>query len=323
MPAPVSPPSADAAWTVGRILDWTTQHLKKHGSESPRLEAEILLAHTRKCPRIQLYVQYNELLSDGERGTMRELVKRRAAAEPVAYLVGHREFFGLDFRVSPAVLIPRPETETLVLELVTAAKRRNSIGAAVGDDDRAESRAESLPPRRSPVDILDLCTGSGCIVVAAAVNLPDARLTAVDISPAALEVARENAARRGVSERIQFIEGDLLAPITTGARFDFIVSNPPYVADADMETLPADIRLHEPLLALQAGPEGLDVIARLVTDAPGSLRPGGRLLIEISPEQSARVSELLQNSGSFEPAGIIRDASGKPRVVTAQLKSPG
>jgi release factor glutamine methyltransferase len=122
--APVASSSAEAPWTVGRILDWTAQHLKKHGSESPRLEAEILLAHARKCPRIQLYVQYNEPLSDDERLVMRELVKRRAAAEPVAYLVGHREFFGLDFRVSPAVLIPRPETETLVLELVTAAKRR-------------------------------------------------------------------------------------------------------------------------------------------------------------------------------------------------------
>lgn len=298
MTTPATPPSADAPWTVGRILDWTAQHLKKHGSESPRLEAEILLAHARKCPRIQLYVQYNEPLGDDERGVMRDLVKRRAASEPVAYLVGHREFFGLDFRVSPAVLVPRPETETLVLELVTAAKRH-----------------VSPTPR-----ILDLCTGSGCIAVAAAVNLPNARFTAIDISASALELARENAARHGVSERIQFFEGDLFAPLPAGEMFDFIVSNPPYVADAEMETLPPDVRLHEPQLALRAGPRGLDVIERLVAAAPDYLAPGGALLFEISPEQAATVTDLLHAAGSFARVAVIKDAAGKLRVAQAREK---
>src|SRR5262245_26024610 len=192
--------TSEVAWTVGKIIDWTTGHLKKHGSESPRLEAEILLAHARNCPRIQLYVHYNELLSDGERVLMRDLVRRRAQAEPVAYLVGHREFFGLDFRVTPDVLVPRPETETLVLELITAAKLLGSPA------------------------ILDVGTGSGCIAAAAAVNLPRARVTATDTSPAALAIARENAARHGVSDRIQLLQSDLLASLAGDAQFDVIAS---------------------------------------------------------------------------------------------------
>ena len=171
MPSPPTEQTADGAWTVGKIIDWTTAHLRKHGSDSPRLEAEILLAHARRCPRIQLYVQYNELLTDDQRAVMRDLVRRRAQAEPVAYLVGRREFFALDFRVTPDVLIPRPETETLVLQLIAAVKSRPN-------------------PR-----ILDVGTGSGCIAIAAAVNVPGALVTAIDISPRALDVARDNASR--------------------------------------------------------------------------------------------------------------------------------
>jgi release factor glutamine methyltransferase len=286
--------AAEEAWTVARIIDWTTAHLRKHGSESPRLEAEILLAHARNCPRIQLYVQYNELLSEAERGAMRDLVRRRAQSEPVAYLVGHREFFGLSFRVTPDVLIPRPETETLVLELITAAKALSG-------------------PR-----ILDIGTGSGCIAVAAAVNLPEAAITATDINPRALDVARENAARHGVAERIRFLEGDLFAPLATDERFDMLVSNPPYVADAEMETLPADVRLHEPATALRAGLQGLDVITRLVAAAPAHLAPGGTLLLEIAPEQAPAVHELLNQTGSFDPARTIKDPFGKDRVVVAR-----
>ena len=176
-------------WTVRRIIDWTTAHLKKHGSDTPRLETEILLAHARGCRRIELYTRFDEVLSEKERATMRDLVRRRAQSEPVAYLVGHREFFGLDFRVTPAVLIPRPDTETLVVELVDVAK-----------------------PLAAP-RILDIGTGSGCIAIAAAVNLPNAQITATDASEAALAVARENAANHKVVERIQFLSGDLFGPL--------------------------------------------------------------------------------------------------------------
>lgn len=289
--------AAEGAWTVGKIIDWTTGHLKKHGSESPRLEAEILLAHARGCPRIQLYVQYNELLTDDQRTVMRDLVKRRAQAEPVAYLVGHREFFALDFCVTPDVLIPRPETETLVLQLIAAAK--------------------SFPNAR----LLDIGTGSGCIAIAAAVNVPGASVTAVDISSRVLEVAKDNASRHAVAKRIRFLEGDLFAPLSSDDRFDLIVSNPPYVADGEMETLPADIRRHEPALALKAGPQGLDVISRLIAEAPSRLAPGGSLLIEISPEQAPAVIGLFNASGKFEAPRVIKDSGGLERVVLARRAS--
>lgn len=287
--------TGEGEWTVGKIIDWTTAHLKKHGSETPRLEAEILLAHARNCPRIQLYVHYNELLSDVQRATMRDLVKRRAQSEPVAYLVGHREFYGLDFRVTPDVLVPRPETETLVLELIAACKALAN-------------------PR-----VLDLCTGSGCIAVAAAVNLLGATVTATDISPQALAIARENAERHGIAGRIQFLEGDLFAPLPAGEKFDVIASNPPYVSDAEMETLPADVRLHEPAGALRAGPQGLDVISRLIAGAGEWLAPGGLLLIEFSPEQTTAVVELLAGAGVYETPRLLKDPSGQNRVVAARL----
>lgn len=286
--------TAETAWTVGKIIDWTAVHLKKHGSESPRLEAEILLAHARNCPRIQLYVQYNELLTAQERAVMRDLVKRRARAEPVAYLVGHREFFGLDFRVTPDVLVPRPETETLVLELITIAKGLAS-------------------PR-----ILDVGTGSGCIAVAATANLPAAQVTAIDNSPQALAVARENAARHGVIDRIRCIQSDLLDALAPEERFEFIASNPPYVAEGEMSTLPADVRLHEPHAALRAGPEGLDVIRRLIPASVPYLPSGGMLLIEMAPEQTTAISGLLSATGAFEAARVLKDAAGDDRVIAAR-----
>jgi release factor glutamine methyltransferase len=293
---PIDKPAGEV-WTVGKIIDWTTGHLRKHGSDTPRLEAEILLAHARRCPRIQLYVQYNEPLTEDERQVMRELVRRRARSEPVAYLVGHREFFGLEFRVTPDVLIPRPETETLVLETITLAKQR--------------------PQAR----ILDVGTGTGCIAVSVVANVPDAKVTATDLYPRALEIARENAARHGVAERIRFLEGDLFVPLTPSEQFDIIASNPPYVADGEMETLPPDVRLHEPAHALRAGPQGLDVVTRLITAAPAHLAPGGTLLVEIAPEQAPAVRSLLEKSGAFEPSRTIKDPFGKERVIAARRLS--
>ena len=293
---PIEKPT-DEVWTVGKIIDWTTGHLRKHGSDTPRLEAEILLAHARRCPRIQLYVKYSESLTEEERRVMRDLVRRRAQFEPVAYLVGHREFFGLEFRVTPDVLIPRPETETLVLEAVTLAKQH--------------------PGAR----ILDVGTGSGCIAVSVAVNVPDAVVTATDLHPRALEVARDNAARLGVAERIRFLDGDLLAPVPAGEQFEIIVSNPPYVADGEMETLPADVRLHEPAHALRAGPQGLDVITRLIAAAPAHLVPGGTLLVEIAPEQAPAVRSLIEKSVAFASLRTINDSFGKERVIAARRSS--
>ncbi|MCA9072723.1 MAG: peptide chain release factor N(5)-glutamine methyltransferase [Planctomycetaceae bacterium] len=284
-------------WTVQRILEWTTAHLSKHGSESPRLDAEILLAHSRKCTRIELYTKFNEVLTDEQRGTMRELVQRRAKAEPVAYLVGHREFYGLPFRVTADVLIPRPDTETLVMELLSLAKSMES-------------------PR-----ILDVGTGSGCIAVAIAANLKAARVTAVDLSDAALTIAKANAEANKVVDQITFLEGDGYSPLAADARFDFIVSNPPYVAEGELDQLQPDVRLHEPKMALVSGSDGLDLARRLIDEAPKHLVPGGGLLLEISPEQAKTVQNLMQAGDRYKNVRILKDLSGLPRVAAAQLAS--
>ncbi len=283
-------------WTVRRILDWTTQHLRTHGSESPRLDAEILLAHARGCRRIDLYTRYDETLTDEQRTTMRDLVQRRAKHEPVAYLVGKREFYNLDFRVTADVLIPRPDTETLVMELLAAIE-------AVKE------------PR-----VLDLGTGSGCIAVSIAKNREDAIVTAIDLSEKALEVARGNAESNGVAGRMEFLRGDLFAPLSRGALFDAVASNPPYVRSDEMESLQPDARLHEPHGALDGGPEGLDVTKRVVAEAPEFLKPGGVIMIEIGHQQADAVRGLLESRGDFADVRIIRDLGRRNRVAAAIRK---
>lgn len=285
------------SWTVRRILEWTTAHLARHGSESPRLDAEILLAHARGCRRIDLYTRFDEVLNDAERAVMRDLVRRRANREPVAYLVGHREFFGLDFRVTPDVFIPRPDTETLVMELIRAAKKFPS-----GED----------------VEILDIGTGSGCIAITAAVNIPRARVTAVEQSAAALAIAQENAATHQMSERIRFLQGSLFEPLEPGDMFQCIASNPPYIPETERDSIQPDVRLHEPHAALFAGPEGLDVIRSLVAGAPERLVPGGWLMFEIAPEQEPAARALLQAAGAYDRIDAIRDLPGKVRVIRAR-----
>jgi release factor glutamine methyltransferase len=292
-----SPTSTDGPWTTRRVLEWTVKYLKEHGSASPRLDAEVLLAHARGCPRIQLYTSYDEPLSDQVRARMRELVQRRAASEPVAYLVGHREFFSLDFEVTPDVLIPRPDTETLVLEALELLKSREQ-------------------PR-----VLDIGTGSGCIAVAIAVNCPTAQVTAVDLSPAAVELARRNAARHGVADRVQAFQSDLFSGLPERARFDAIVSNPPYVRTDEIDGLDADVRLHEPHSALVAGPDGLDVIRRIVNDAARFLAEHGSLLLECGPEQAETIRTLVEAAGGFGPTTIHTDLGGLPRVVASRRAS--
>jgi release factor glutamine methyltransferase len=288
-------PAAADSWTVRRVLEWTTQHLKKHGSETPRLDAEILLAHSRGCPRIALYTHFEEELSEPVRARMRELVQRRAQAEPVAYLVGHREFFSLDFLVTRDVLIPRPDTETLVMAVLDAAK--------------------PLPVPQ----ILDLCTGSGCIAIAVAKNCPAAQVTATDLSPAALDVARENAQKHQVQQQIQFHAGDLFVALPSVLQFDIIATNPPYVATAEMDSLSQDIRRFEPRSALDGGPDGLDIVGRIIKEAPKYLTSGGWLFIEISPEQSVTVQQLLATSSAFTEIGVKKDLAGRARVISGRM----
>jgi release factor glutamine methyltransferase len=291
--------SQPEAWTVGRLLQWTTDYLKNHGADSPRLDAEVLLAEALGCQRIELYTTFDKEPEAGPRAAFRELVRHRAEGTPVAYLVGHREFYSLSFRVTPEVLIPRPETELLVVTLLDLALSRTAAG---------------------PIAVADVGTGSGIIAVCAAKHLLNCRVTAIDTSPAALEVARSNAEDHHVGERIELIESDLFSAVEPRRRFDFIVSNPPYVSTAEMLTLAAEVRDFEPPDALLAGPRGMEVIELLVPQAAERLNPGGHLLIEISPMIHDAVRSLLEADDRLESGATIKDLARLPRVVQAKRK---
>ena len=304
------PPAPPDAWTVRRVLEWTTGHLKKHGSDTARLDAEILLAHARGCQRIQLYTAYDEPLTDAVRATMRDLVQRRAQAEPVAYLVGHREFFSLDFRVNHDVLIPRPDTETLVIEIIEGVKTLAATGVSTGANPRM-------------VRVLDLCTGSGCVAVAVAKNCLaskyDIEVVATDISPASLTIARENAAAHKLDDHIGFLEGDLFAALAPDAKFDIIAGNPPYIPTAEIDTLDAEVARHEPRLALDGGTSGLAVFDRLIAAAPQHATPGAIFLMEMSPEQTETLQQRLLAHGGYTDISVRKDLAGRPRVLKARI----
>ena len=294
----------DQQWTVGRLLKWTTDYLEGHGSDSPRLDAEVLLAEALGCRRIELYTAFDKVPHQQPRDAFRELVRRRAEGMPVAYLVGRREFYSLSFRVTPEVLIPRPETELLVVALLDLALL-----------DLAGGR-----PAAEPVAVADVGTGSGIIAVCAAKHLSNCRVTAIDVSPAALEVARTNVRQHGVEGRVELIESDLFAAVPAGRRFDFVLSNPPYVRTAEMETLAPDVRNFEPHQALVAGPEGIEVIRSLVPQAAERLNPGGHLLIEVSPMIHDAARAILEADGRLQPGETIKDLARLPRVVQAVRK---
>ena len=285
---------AGEAWTVRRLLAWTEDFLRKKGIEAARLEAQILLAHALGCKKIDLYVRHEEEPAEDRRTAFREMIKKRAEGMPVAYLVGHREFYSLEFAVSPAVLIPRPETETLVME---ALRRLKPLAA----------------PR-----VLDLGTGSGAIAVAIAKQHQTAQVVAVDVSPAALAVASSNAQRHGVAERVTFVEGDLFGPVA-GQTFDLIVSNPPYIAPAEFPSLDVGVRDFEPRGALDGGPDGLDFYRRIAAQAADFLAAGGAVLVEMGATQDAPVRELF--AARLEPGPTYKDPAGRPRVVAAKRRS--
>ncbi|HTQ41011.1 MAG TPA: peptide chain release factor N(5)-glutamine methyltransferase [Pirellulales bacterium] len=295
--------SQSEPWTIGRLLTWTTDYLRQHGADSPRLDAEVLLATARNCQRIQLYTAFDEIADEQTRTAFRELVRRRAKGMPVAYLVGKREIFSLSFRVTPDVLIPRPETETLVVRLLDLAK---SVGK------------EPRPSGSGVLRIADVGTGSGIIAICAAKHLPAAQILALDSSTAALTVAKQNAADHQVADRIEFLESNLLSALPPELKFNIIASNPPYVSQAEFATLPPSVRDFEPRQALVAGPRGTEVIERLVPQAAQHLEPGGWLLLEVSPMTEPAVRELISHHGGFELGPTLKDAARHPRIVQAK-----
>jgi release factor glutamine methyltransferase len=279
------------AWTVRRVLAWAAADFADRHLATPRLDAELLLCKAIACSRLDLYVGMDRPLEGAELKAFREAIARRRRREPVAHIVGEKEFWSLAFEVTPDVLVPRPDTETLV----DAALR-------LGPGDR----------------LLDLCTGSGCVAISLAAERDGLRADAVELSPAAAAVARRNTARHGVADRVAVIEGDLFSPLQDGARYSMIVSNPPYVRDAEIEALEPEVRC-EPRLALAGGDDGLDVIRRIIEGAPRFLTPGGALLLELDPRQAARVAAELGPAALGVVGDVIRDLAGLDRVVVFRL----
>jgi release factor glutamine methyltransferase len=273
-------------WTVLKVLQWTQQRFRERGMPSPRLDAELLLCEVLKRDRVGLYVHHDQPLAKTELAAYRELIKRRLAGEPVAYLLGRQEFWSLPFQVDRRVLIPRPETEGVV-----------------------EVALELLKARRAPA-LADLCTGSGAIAIAVAHERPDARVVAVDLSADALAVAAANVTACEVD--VELRQGDLLDPLEE-ERFDVITANPPYIAEGDYGGLPAEVRC-EPRLALLGGPDGLGVIRRLLGAAPGALAEDGALVMEIGAGQSEAVAALGRAAG-FGEVSVRKDLAGIERVV--------
>ena len=290
------------SWTIGRLLKWTTDYLREHGADEPRLDAEVLLAHARGCQRIDLYTAFEDGASDALRNEFRQLVKRRAEGTPVAYLVGYREFYSRRFRVTPDVLIPRPETEFVLVTLLDLIKEAGQ--------------------QHQPLRLVDVGTGSGNLAIIAALELPKAEITAVDVSEAALQVARENARQHQVEHRIRFLQSDLLAAIDPDGTVRLHrIANPPYIGLREKQQLPRDVVDHEPHLALFSGEIGLDCSTRLIAEAEHRLTPG-RLAAERNQSLSARRG-AGRSSHRTRTCSVRRsenDLARRPRVLCAQRR---
>ena len=291
--------TAEQVWTVKAALDWTATYLAEKDDPHPRRSAEWLLSAATGLSRVELYAYYDRPLSPEERATLREAVKRRAAGEPLQYVTGEVAFRHLVLQVRQGVLIPRPETEVLVDQVLSAI------------DDAVVLRSEAR--------VVDLCTGSGCIALAIAGERPGARVRATDLSPLAVAATAENGERLSLTDRVSVFEGDLFAPLSLEWRgsVDVVISNPPYVPSADLPTLPAEVVGFEPHLALDGGADGLAVFRRILADAREWLAPGGLLAVELD-ERMVR-SAATEASEWYEDVRVVTDLAGRDRIATARL----
>lgn len=284
----------EETWTILKVLQWTTEYFNRHGIEQARPCAEVLLAHVLGRQRIELYLHYDQPLTPLELQAYRNAIKRRAAREPTQYITRKQEFWSLEFEVDPSVLIPRPETELIV-----------------------ELAIEWIANR--PVRVLDLGVGSGAIAVAVARDCPTACIVAVDISSQALQVARRNAMRHEVANRVLFLAGDLFSALPDKKPlFDLILTNPPYIAENEFANLAPEVGKFEPRIALRGGGrDGLHTIRRILAAAPRYLKAGGCLLLEMGQGQASIVQDELRHSLDFDKVRMLRDYSGIPRVLHA------
>jgi release factor glutamine methyltransferase len=287
----------DESWTLGKLLDWTAKYLAERKVEFPRLDAEVLLAHAAGCKRIDLYgIRYGEEADPEVRKRYKDLIRKRLEGCPVAYLVGRKEFFGLEFEVSSAVLIPRPDSELVVMDCLELAKGVSS-------------------PR-----IIDIGTGSGNLAVSVAKKLAAAEVIAIDRSGDALAVARRNAEKHGVADRIRFLEGDLFAPLNADEQVEFVLSNPPYIPHDDLSKLTPGVRDYEPHVALDGGTDGFRVFERLIDESRTRLVSGGYLIVEIGAPQEKPARQRIEALAEFDLAPTIHDFSGHPRVLRARRR---
>lgn len=280
-------------WTIGKILNWTSEYFQKNNIDSPRLDAEVLLSHVLKKQRIFLYVHFDQPLNSEELAAYRECVKKRVRRMPVAYIIGSREFMGLDFKVTEATLIPRPDTEILVEAAIERLKQME------GDELR----------------IADIGTGSGAICLSLLHYVEKLTAVTVDISKDAIEVAKENAQNLGVAERIEFLQGDLLSPLQNKGKFNAIVSNPPYIPKKVIEGLEPEVRCYEPMSALDGGADGLNFYRRLVSGAAAFLTDGGFLAVEIGIEQAEALRQMAGRNLIWKKVEVLNDLAGIERCV--------
>jgi release factor glutamine methyltransferase len=291
------------SWTIKKLLKVTADYLKKKEIDSPRLSAEILLAHQLKTTRVELYLHFDQPLNDDEIAGYRSLIRRRLGREPIQYITGSQEFWSMDFIVGPQVLIPRPESEILVEQVVSLYKEKR------------------MPGNRSP-RILDLGTGCGPLAISLARELEEASLWASDISEEALDFARLNAKRHGVENRVEFMLGDLWQPfVNLGLTFDAILSNPPYIVPEVLVSLSPEVRDHEPRLALDGRDEGMYYIEKIIKDGAGYLNPDGWILLEMDPEQTPKALGLIEESGRYGGKKRVKDYGHHYRAVMAQKAS--
>jgi release factor glutamine methyltransferase len=283
-------------WTLIKLIQWATAYFDRHHIDSPRATAEILLAHAIGSKRIDLYLHYDQPLNSDELNCFKALIKRRINREPVAYIVGHKEFWSIDLEVNRNVLIPRPETECLV------EKALESLAA------------DSDPENKS---ILELGTGSGAVIIALASENPQHSYLGTDISSDAIEVARRNARRHGLGAKIRYMVGDWFAPFDAKAGiFDLIVSNPPYIKSQDLKRLQPEIHAHEPVAALDAAQDGLRCLRHIIQIAHLYLKPGGALLLEMGHDQQAPLKQIIDASSPYEDVRFYKDYSGHDRIVS-------
>ncbi|MDY3739929.1 MAG: peptide chain release factor N(5)-glutamine methyltransferase [Selenomonadaceae bacterium] len=289
-------------WTIGKILKWTEEYFQKYNIENPRLDAEVLLGYVLNKERIFLYVHFDQPLDSEELAKFKECIKKRAMKMPVAYITGVREFMGLDFKVTEATLIPRPDTEILV---ETAMERLGKIAGNEAGTGKC---------------FADLGTGSGAICLSILNYMKEIEAVTVDISPKAIAVAKENAEKFAVSDRIEFLEGDFLKPLENKGKFTAILSNPPYIPKQDILGLESDVKDFEPMGALDGGIDGLDFYRQLLVKSANYIEDGGFLAIEIGINQSQAILEMAKRNLMWGKVEVIKDLAGIDRCVVLWKK---